>query len=328
VNKSGNLFLELTNAPLITVVICTYNRANLLTDALQTLCTQKLSTKYYEIIVVDNNSKDNTRAVAGQFCTRYPNVYYYMETQQGLSHARNRGWQVAKGQYVAYIDDDCKVPEQWLAVAKDIIERISPTVFGGPSYNFYNKPKPRWYKDSYGSNEPYKQPRILREKECVNIYGSNMVFRRAVLRTMGGFDPGLGMSGKKIAYGEETALLQLISTTMPSETIYYDPRLYVHHLVQEKRMSLFWTARQRFVQGIYIERLFHTASSVKFNLFQLLKREARLLFVFANDLILGTLKRDRTKYFHFENYLYEDVFNHLTKMGKQYGRYKYDRHHS
>ena len=90
--------------PVISVVVCTYNRADLLASVLQSLCEQTLNCSHYEIIVVDNNSGDNTRAVTEDYCRRYPNVHYYLETSQGLSNARNHGWQVAKSKYVAYLD--------------------------------------------------------------------------------------------------------------------------------------------------------------------------------------------------------------------------------
>ncbi len=188
----------------------------------------------YEILVVDNNSRDETRAVAQQFCNHYANVRYYLELRQGLSYARNSGFQKARGEYVAYIDDDCKAPKHWLCVAKDIIERLAPDVFGGPSYSFYNSRKPLWYKDSYSSHEPYKEARILNGKECINIYGMNMVIRTKLLQALGGFDPDLGMCGEKIAYGEEAALLKLIGSALPDQLVYYDPNLYVYHLVQSE----------------------------------------------------------------------------------------------
>ena len=98
--------------PIISVIICTYNRAELLSTALQTLCEQTTNKSRYEIIVVDNHSQDNTHAVFEDVRHRYPNLRYCMEKRQCLSHARNRGWRESQGIYVAYIDDECKVPDQ------------------------------------------------------------------------------------------------------------------------------------------------------------------------------------------------------------------------
>ena len=105
----------------ISVVVCTQNRADLLVDLLPTLCEQNLSTAFYEIIVVDNDSTDRTRLVVEDFCRNYDNVRYCMELQHGLSYARNRGWREAKGEYICYVDDDCKIPTHYLSTAKEII---------------------------------------------------------------------------------------------------------------------------------------------------------------------------------------------------------------
>jgi len=239
------------SSPLISVVICTYNRVDIFVDALKTICNQTLDASFYEVIVVDNNSSDNTAHVTKDFCEQFSNVRYCFESKQGLSHARNRGWREAQGVYVAYIDDDCKVPEQWLGVAKDIIERFSPGVFGGPFYAFYNTHKPMWYKDSYGSHVPFKEEKALNSQESVKIFGGNMFFCRALLEALGGFDVKLGMCGEKIAYCEETALILHISNTMTDELIYYDPRLYVFHLVRKKKMTVRWFVCSWFTIGQY-----------------------------------------------------------------------------
>ena len=94
--------------PSISVVVCTFNRAQLAATAIESLCEQTADKSQYEVIVVDNNSQDNTREVTEDFCSRYPNLRYCLEEEQGLSHARNRGWRESRGVYVAYVDDDCR----------------------------------------------------------------------------------------------------------------------------------------------------------------------------------------------------------------------------
>ena len=122
---------------MISVIICTYNRADLLTDVLQTVCEQTLERSEYEVIVVDNNSTDDTSAVSHTFVARYSNVRYCFEPQQGLSHAPNRGWREARGDVVIYLDDDCIVPYGTQVVASEIIEQHFPDLFGGPFEPFY-----------------------------------------------------------------------------------------------------------------------------------------------------------------------------------------------
>ena len=306
------------SSPLISVVICTYNRVDIFVDALKTICNQTLDASFYEVIVVDNNSSDNTADVAKDFCERFSTVRYYVESKQGLSHARNRGWQEAKGEYVAYIDDDCKIPEQFLAAAKSIIERISPVAFGGPGLAFYNSPKPRWYKDSYGSQTPFKEARILKGLEITKIYGMNMFFRRSALQASGGFDPKLGMIGDKLAYYEETAVLLHIAKTMPEEIFYYDPALYVYHLVQEKRMSFRWFAKASISLGRYSVLCNGSDMPSGTGPLVLLRHINLQLLLLLRHFVRGFLFRNRTVYVYYQNYIYERSSKHLRKLGKLY----------
>jgi len=306
------------SSPLISVVICTYNRVDTFVDALKTICNQTLDASNYEVIVVDNNSSDNTAHVAKVFCDRFSTVRYCLESKQGLSHARNRGWQEAKGEYVAYIDDDCKIPEQFLSVAKSIIERISPVAFGGPGLAFYNSSKPRWYKDSYGSHTPFKEARILKEIEITRIYGMNMFFRRSVLQASGGFDPKLGMIGDKLAYYEETAVLLHISKTMPDEIFYYDPALYVYHLVQEERMSFRWFAKALISLGRHSVLCNGSDMPPGTERLVLLSHIILQMLLLLRHFVRGFLFRNRTVYLYYQNYIYERSFKHLRKIGELY----------
>lgn len=316
---SGSESPKLFPHPLISVVVCTYNSAGLLAGALQTLCEQLIAPNEYEILVADNNSSDNTRAVAEAFSGRCPNIRYCFEPQQGLSHARNRGWRMAAGEYVAYVDDDCRIPKQWLSVAKELIEQVSPGVFGGPYFAFYNTPKPRWFKETYGTHDQGSEARVLNEREFLD--GGNIFFRRRLLETLGGFDPSFGMSGHKIAYGEETTLLRQIRATMPEQLVYYDPKLYVYHLVDAKKMSMRWIISQRFANGCCSYRVFQEGAPMKG--YRLLSRVARTLLALAVDFARGVLQRERTRYPYVQNYLYERTFGYFQVLGGLYAQYRW-----
>lgn len=305
----------------ISVLICTYNRAELLTTAMQTLCEQTLDTSYYEVIVIDNNSADNTRSVAEDFCRCYPNIRYCFEIQQGLSHARNRGWRESKGIYVAYIDDECKVPSQWLEVAYQIIEKLSPAVFGGPYYGYHNSSTPRWWKKSYESFEQSETARALSDGEYLR--GANIFIQRSLLAMIAGFNVELGMSGEKLAYGEESHLQRRIRTTMPDEIIYYDPELYIYHLIRPEKMTWRYILNSRFVGGRHIYTVFcdNTSKIHRLLQLQLLVQTIITLFKIFADIFLGLLQRDRKRYPYLQNYLYEKTFAHVQKLGFIYERY-------
>ncbi|MEM7530775.1 MAG: glycosyltransferase [Chloroflexota bacterium] len=301
------------------VVICTYNRADLLTDVLQTICNQTLDSTDYEVLIVDNNSTDETARISDDFVSAYPNVRYVVETQQGLSHARNRGWQEAKGVYIAYIDDDCKVPTGWLSEANTFVESYNPDVFGGPYAAFYNTPKPAWFKDTYGSHHPYDQ--TVRLEESPNaLHGGNLFIRRDVLEAVGGFNPRLGMSGTNMGYGEETALIRYLQEHMPETSIYFEPTILVYHLVRADKMSIRWLMRHRFINARYVYRVGRIAPPTVGQLLQLF-RLGKTSLRFIISVSVEPFFRDRKKYTYFQNYLYEKAFLRLDTLGWLYEEY-------
>jgi glucosyl-dolichyl phosphate glucuronosyltransferase len=302
---------------LISVVICTHNRADLLAGALASLREQTLDAARYEVIVVDNDSTDSTAAVTQDFCLRFPNVRYSLETQLGLSHARNRGRHEARGEYVGYMDDDCKAPPEWLEIAGEVIEQKAPAIFGGPNYPFYNSPKPRWYKDVYATHDLGPEARSLHSSEY--IYGMNIFFRRTLLEALGGFDPELGMSGKKIAYGEETAPQVRVRAEMPGEIIYYEPRLHVYHLVPARKMTWGWMLRAAWAGGRYSCRMLGEKRS-RYKRFRALLLATRQVALLVGTMLRGTLLRDRRIHPYFSNYAYERVMPCLVALGALYER--------
>ncbi|MCG6534401.1 MAG: glycosyltransferase family 2 protein [Syntrophales bacterium LBB04] len=99
------------NKSQISVVIITFNRAQMLADVLASLTEQKRLPD--EVVVVDNNSRDDTKQVALSFKDRL-NIKYVFEGKQGVSFARNTGIANASGDIIAFIDDDCVAQKEWL----------------------------------------------------------------------------------------------------------------------------------------------------------------------------------------------------------------------
>ena len=99
-----------------TVILCTYNRCQVLRAALQSLAASELPDSIqWEVLVVDNNSTDQTRQVVEEFCRRCPGRFRYIfEPHPGKSFALNRGIQEAKGEVLAFTDDDVSVEPTWL----------------------------------------------------------------------------------------------------------------------------------------------------------------------------------------------------------------------
>lgn len=284
----------------------------MLKRALESLVRQTLDKTLYEIIVVDNNSSDNTRLEVERF-SNVDAVRYVFEKQQGLSYARNRGWQEARGEYIAYIDDDCTVPSQWLAVANEIIDKLTPGMFGGPYLASYDAPKPKWFKDSYGSHVQGNKARFLAKHEYLD--GGNMFIRQSLLEKAGGFDVAWGMSGNKLGYAEETVLQNLIRSTMPEERIYYDPSLEVYHLVHSDKMSLRWRFIHCFIDGRYSSRVW---PQYHISPIWIISRTMQQLAALVSDLTLKMVFRDRKRYPFPQNFLFEEAFRHVQALGTLY----------
>lgn len=108
----------------LSVIIPTYNRSDMVVDAIGSLCQQDMSADIFEIIVVDNNSKDNTTKKVEQAIANYPNhhIRYVLETRQGDFFARNRGADEAVGQYLVFSDDDALFDRNYLSTIYRLFE--------------------------------------------------------------------------------------------------------------------------------------------------------------------------------------------------------------
>lgn len=134
--------------PELSVVICTHNRAPDLRAALDSLSQQLLEAHRFEILVVDNNSGDDTRAVV-EGSPIHPRPRYIFEGTLGLCNARNTGWNAARGDIVAYLDDDALAYPDWATEILAAFERASPETgcVGGRICPLYHAPRPGWLGD-------------------------------------------------------------------------------------------------------------------------------------------------------------------------------------
>jgi len=245
---------RMPKSPVISVVVCTHNRAGLLRLALESLVCQMLEADRYEIIVVDNRSTDDTKEVvaACQAASTSHRIRLIHEPQLGLGYARNTGWQHGCGDYVAFMDDDAKADACWLEHAIRCFEQVTPNpvAVGGPILPFYPTPKCSWFKDEYERRSWGDAERLLTRGESFS--GSNMIFRRDLLERFGGFDVRIGMKGTHISVGEERSLFEKIvesSCGLDSLPLYYSPRLIVYHAVGANKMRASYHLRRAFATG-------------------------------------------------------------------------------
>ncbi len=231
--------------PEITVIICTYNRAYLLTETLPTLLQQNISNDRFQILIVNNNSTDNTAVILDGFTNKYNNLLVIEEKTQGLGYAKNTGMDAATTDWIVYLDDDAKVPNDFVKKALNNINNGNFQCFGGVYLPWYKYGKPKWFQDKYASNKG-KLDEFTTLKEDF-ISGGIMAIKKTVLHKFGGFPTNLGMRGNQIAYGEET-LLQIRMRKSGME-IGYDPNWVIFHLVNRYKLSLWWFIKSGFASG-------------------------------------------------------------------------------
>lgn len=235
----------------VSILICTYNRAPVLD---MTLCALSdvvgVDAPEVEVIVVDNNSDDATAEIA----QKHQYVRYSREEQQGLSHARNRGLQEARGEWVVFLDDDVVPNENWLLAYLRFIEHAPKAcVFlGGRVGPLFEVDAPSQLVDHmsymqgvWGLCESHSVEQKIDRLGVDLPVGANFGGRRDDFLSVG-FDPGYGRVGEKLSSFEETLLME---TLIRSGSIgYWVPGAEVAHRVPESRMSLEYIAR--FYEGL------------------------------------------------------------------------------
>lgn len=180
--------------PDLSVVITTYNRADLLPRALDSLLVQDLAPARYEIVVVDNNSTDHTRRVVESFAGRAPAVRYAFEPSQGIAYGRNRGIRAAVGPVIAFTDDDVRVDRNWTATILDTLA-AHPEVLcvGGRVLPDWEGAWPKWLtKEHWGPLallDYGETPLYVSAERQLCLITANVAYRREFFERLGMFAP-------------------------------------------------------------------------------------------------------------------------------------------
>ncbi len=237
----------------VSVVIATYNRAHLLKGTLEALASQAVpGSLKWEMVVVDNNSRDSTAQVVTAFSkTTAAPVRYVFESEPGVSRARNRGIREARGSIIAFTDDDVLPAPDWIAQLVAAIDRWNAHGVGGRILPRWETSPPLWLTDSrYLCNRlaimDCESSRLLAlpVEAQPQVWGANMAFRRELLESVGGFDPQLGGIGKRLFRGEETDLIKRALGL--GLKIAYDAGLTVFHRIGSDRMRKAYFCRLEF----------------------------------------------------------------------------------
>lgn len=228
--------------PQASIIIPTYNRAAYLPVCLEALAALKADPATFEIIIVDNNSSDNTWDVSLDFAQSYPTlrVRYTCETKQGASHARNRGVAEARGEILCFLDDDAPPSPEWLDA---LLEGFTdPTVgcVGGPAIlDYQGQKRPPWLHGDLqgllsGYRLPYTKPTPVSSVHEFP-FGCNMAFRRRLFNDLGPLRTDLGRSGDKVLAAEDTEMIERVHKA--GWKVVYLPKATVRHIVAPEQLN-------------------------------------------------------------------------------------------
>jgi glucosyl-dolichyl phosphate glucuronosyltransferase len=284
----------------LSICVCTYNRARILPYCLDSLTKLKAPADCSaEILVIDNNSSDNTEDVVKRYAAVSPiTIRYFYEPRQGISAARNRAVKEARGDYIGFLDDECVARPNWLEIVAADIDECAPPIIGGPYLGALlpGIAPTFWFKKEYG--DAYLLGRFERgfQPQYRADIGNMVVHRRVCERLQ--FDEEFGMKGNALKLGEERLLQELFLNDNSGAMIFYEPRIAVEHFVLPHKMSLPYHARRLIEIG---------ASNYRIGLGDVSLRDVARAVVYLCAAPFRTLLRERRAYPYWQNYIYEIV---------------------
>lgn len=230
------------------IVVCTYNRAESLRDTLRALqALQAAPGRTWEVIVVDNNSKDHTKAVVEEVQRAWPLLRYEFEGAQGLSHARNHGIACARGDVILFTDDDVLPEPDWLETTLKGLETYGADACGGYIAPIWESPPPEWLTERFYGFLAVRTDRTDDypiTDDTPPPFGANMAFRRRVFDRVGLFDTNRGRKGAVLASGEDGEMFERILAAGMKVMFLGGSR--VHHKVEAFRTTKRYFRRWRF----------------------------------------------------------------------------------
>jgi glycosyltransferase involved in cell wall biosynthesis len=300
------------------IVIATYQRAAELVETLDSLAKLQ-SSDPWEVIVVDNNSSDDTRDVVERARAHFPaRLTYAFEREQGRSAALNHGFGLAGGDIIVTTDDDVRVPVDWLTRIGNAFAIQEREYIGGRVLPIWGAPRPRWLPDHGGSQWAVIAlldfgPEPIRIGTRVPL-GVNMAFRRRALDAVGGFNPRIGRKAGTLL-GQEVRewCLRAHEAGLRGD---YIPDVTLRHVIPADRLNKRYFRRWFYWRGISRAMLYADTgldmeaperSTLDFSTVPHIAGVPRYMFRsavhMALDLVRATVRRDPERAFEREVWL-------------------------
>ena len=224
----------------ISVVICTRDRCESLKKTLLSLYQQEGGVAF-SVIVVDNNSTDKTKQVVEELMSKFTgHLRYVFEASTGISFTRNKGIREAKGEIIAFTDDDCLIDPKWISSIYGCFQKYHCDAMGGKILAIYPEKTPDWVKDNLDIlcgpivYHDHGDETKLYEKSMREFVGANIAFKRSIFDECGYFRTDLG-AGRGVM-GEDTEYFKRMIQN--GKKIYYCGQAVVHHPLVLSRTRL------------------------------------------------------------------------------------------
>ena len=234
------------------IVICTYNRAKSLNDLLLSFSNMdKQPERKYELLIIDNNSTDDTAKIIDTWKARIDcPLLYYLEKPQGSSFARNRAINESRCDWLWFVDDDIIFNRNWLTGVSGALDKYQDaSVIAGKIIPVFQTGQPEWLPDFaldyYGLTRFGYIDRWLNDGEYP--IAGNAAFKRSIFTKIGMFNTSLGRVHKKLISWDETELCMRLYRS--GLKIAYTPEPTVHHIINKNRATRRWLIRRIYCDG-------------------------------------------------------------------------------
>jgi len=245
---------------MLSVILPTRNRAQLLSQAIESLVQQTLPQEDFEVLIIDNASSDITQDVIKEYHSKLPNLTGIYAPEPGLHTGRHTGMNAAKGELLVFADDDIEALPTWLSSIQEAFKDPSVAMVGGNNYPMFLESPPKWLLALWNRSTirgvrsipwlsviEFDKPRV--EISPYLVWGCNFAIRKDVLLKAGGFHPD-GMPKELIRFrgdGETHVSRYVAESGMKSV---FHPGASVYHKVTPERMTHAYFRQRGFNQGV------------------------------------------------------------------------------
>lgn len=229
----------------VTVAIPTYNRADFLRQTLEGIIAQQFPRDAFEVLVIDNNSRDHTRAVVAEFAAAHPAPRHILESQQGLDHARNRAIAESRGEIIVFGDDDILVRPDWLAqmVVPFLADRDRRVgAVGGEVIPVFPDGLPDWVREWHAPLEFRGDTGPIAPNQ--SPMGANLAFPKWIFDRLGHFHTALDRAAGNYFSGGDTEMIRRVRDA--GFEVWFSPGGAVRHQMPANRTTFRYAARHAF----------------------------------------------------------------------------------